>query len=236
VKSILLVWLLMTGLTTAQEEPVTGESSQEVSELLEDLFPLDDSMSVVTDPVLSGAIASMEAGENATAAEELEDILLQAPGHLQALRLLASCYMRLNEPENAIASCVEIASLDSVDATAHVALGYLYQKMGDPDNAELYYSLALERDPVAHHALFGIGWMHLERRNLDAAHDAATRITEIAPEYAPNYILLGRVLTIKGFYKEAALAYRRGFGLVPELRTRYGILLQELSQRHRLSR
>jgi tetratricopeptide (TPR) repeat protein len=144
--------------------------------------------------------------------------------------------MRLNYPENAIAACVEIASLDSVDATAQVTLGYLYQKMGDPDNAELYYSLALERDPDAHHALFGVGWMHLERRNLDAAHDSATRITEVAPEYAPNYILLGRVLTVKGFYKEAARAYRRGFSLEPDLRNRYGILLQELSQRHRLSR
>jgi tetratricopeptide (TPR) repeat protein len=208
----------------------------EVSELLENLFPLDDSLTVLVDPVLNGAITSMEAGENATAAEELEDLLLQTPGHLQALRLLASCYMRLNYPENAIAACVEIASLDSVDATAQVTLGYLYQKMGDPDNAELYYSLALERDPDEHHALFGVGWMHLEQRNLDAAHHAATRITEVAPEYAPNYILLGRVLTIKGFYKEAARAYRQGFSLEPDLRNRYGILLQELSQRHRLSR
>ena len=71
--------------------------------------------------------------------------------------MLASCYMRLNDPENAIAACVEIASQDSVDASVQVTLGYLYQKMGDPDNAELYYSLALERDPDAHHALFGVG-------------------------------------------------------------------------------
>jgi tetratricopeptide (TPR) repeat protein len=230
VKIIGFAFLLLVGTVVSQEEP-----TKEVSEFLEDLFPVGDFLGVLVDPVLSGAISSMEAGEDATAAGELEDILLQAPGHLQALRLLASCYLRLGDSENAIASCVEIAGVDSLDATAQVALGYLYQKMGDIDNAELYYSLALERDPEAYHALFGIGWMHLERRNLDAAHDAATRITEIAPEYAPNYILLGRVLTIKGFYKEAARAYRRGFGLEPGLRDRYGILLQELSQRHRLS-
>lgn len=224
------VFLLLTGLTASQDQP------QEVSEFLEDLFESGDSLQVVVDPALAGAITSMEAGENETAAVELEDIILQSPGHLQALRLLASCYLRLGDFENAIASCVEISGLDSLDASAQITLGYLYQKSGDRDNAELYYSLALERDPNAYHALFGVGWIHLARRNLDGAHDAATRITEIAPEYAPNYVLLGRVLTTKGFYKEAARAYRRGFGLSPALRSRYGILLQELSIRHRLSR
>jgi tetratricopeptide (TPR) repeat protein len=218
---------------------VTTVSAQEPFDdttVFADDFLLSDSLVVVVDPILLGAITSLEAGETATAAAELEDIIVQSPGHTQALRLLATCYLRLDDYENAIASCVELAGLDTLDTSAQIGLGYLYQKMGDPDNAELYYSLALERNPNAYHALFGIGWLHLERRNLEGAHDAATRITEIAPEYAANYILLGRVLTVKGFYKEAARAYRRSFDLEPKLRDRYGILLQELSIRHRLGR
>lgn len=216
--------------------PAHGQDSTAVSTLLDSLFEAPDSLIVVVDPVLDGAIASMEAGDNEAAAAELEDVLIGAPGHLQALRLLASCHIRLENWEAASAACLQIAGLDSADVSAQVALGYLYQRSGDQDNAELYYGLALERDPDAHHAIFGKGWIHLARRELEAAHDAATQITEIAPDYAPNYILLGRVLTIKGFYKEAARAFRRAFDLDPSLRNRYGILLQELTIRHRLGR
>ena len=203
---------------------------------LDTLLADPDSTVLVIDPILTGAIASMEAGDTEAAAAELTDILVQSPEHLQALRLQASCYLRLKDWENAIASCLQISSIDSLDTTAQTTLGYLYQEIGNADNAELYYGLVVDRDPEAYLAHFGLGWIRLERRNLDAAHEAATRITEIAPGFAPNYVLLGRVLTIKGFYKEAARAYRYGFELDPGLRSRYGILLQELNLRHRLER
>ena len=229
--------VLLGLLLAAQFGPAQAqESVGDLTSILDSFGVQDDSTLVVVDPILLGAIASMEAGDNEAAAAELEDIVFGAPDHLQALRLQASCYIRLRDIEGAIATCLQIAGLDSLDTTAEIALGYLYEKAGDPDNAELYYSLALEKEPEAYHAIFGLGWIQMERRDLDAAHDAATRITEIAPDYAPNYVLLGRVLTVKGFYKEAARAFRRGFGLDLSLRNRYGILLQELGQRHQLSR
>jgi tetratricopeptide (TPR) repeat protein len=203
---------------------------------LDTLLAESDSVGLVVDPALEGAILSMESGETEAAVAELHDIVLQSPDHLQALRLQVSCYLRLRDYENAIASCLQISALDSLDTTAHTTLAFLYQALGNGDNAELYYSLVLDKDPDAYLAMFGLGWIHLDRRNFDAAHEAATRITEIAPDYAPNYVLLGRVLTVKGFYKEAARAYRRGFNLDSALRIRYGILLQELTIRHRLSR
>ena len=212
------------------------EQPEPISDILDSLFLEGDSLVVTLDPALAGAILSMEIGDNEAAAAELEDIIFQSPGHLQALRLQASCYIRLQNVESAIATCLQITAHDSLDTTAQTTLGYLYQRAGDADNAELYYSLAIEKSPDAYQAIFGLGWIQLDRQNLDAAHDAATRITEIAPDYAPNYILLGRVLTVKGFYKEAARAFRRGFGLDASLRNRYGILLQELTIRHRLSR
>lgn len=230
---MILACLCLIGAVT----PATGqEGADDLSGFLDTLLSESDSLVLVVDPILEGAIASMEAGETEAAAAELQDIVLQSPDHLQALRLQASCYLRLRDWESAITTCLQISALDSLDATAQTTLGYLYQASGNSDNAELYYTLVLDKDPDAHLAMFGLGWIHLERRNLDAAHDVATRITEIAPDYAPNYVLLGRVLTVKGFYKEAARAYRRAFDLQPGLRTRYGILLQELNLRHRLDR
>ena len=235
----MIIWVLtlcvcVSGALHAQEAEPSAES--EISEFLETFLEEADTAATVVDPILSGAIASMEAGDNESAATELEDIILGAPGHLQALRLQVSCYLRLQDVERAITSCLQIAALDSLDTTAHTTLGYLHYASGNADNAELYFQLVLDDNPDAHLALSGLGWIYVDRRNMDAAHDVATRITEIAPEYAPNYVLLGRVLTVKGFYKEAARAYRRAFRLDASLRTQYGILLQELGQRHRLDR
>ena len=215
--------------------PAGAQQETDLSSFLDTLLSVDpDSSILVLDPMLEGAVASMEAGDAEGAAAELQDIVLRKPNHLQALRLQASCYLRLKDVENAIATCLQISALDSLDTSAQVTLGYLYQASGNANNAELYYQLVLDKDPDAYLALFGLGWIQLDRKNLDDAHEAATRITEIAPEYAPNYVLLGRVLTVKGFYKEAARAYRHGFSLDPSLRARYGVLLQELTIRHRL--
>ena len=222
------------GAATAQEPDLAP--TEEISGFLDTLLADSDSTALIVDPILEGAILSMESGDNEAAAAELNDIILQAPDHLQALRLQASCYIRLRDWEGAIAACLQISALDSLDTTGQTTLAFLYQALGNGDNAELYYSLVLDKAPQAYLAIYGLGWIHMERRNLDAAHDAATRITEIAPDYAPNYILLGRVLTVKGFYKEAARAYGRGFDLDSSLRNRYGILLQELTIRHRLGR
>ena len=230
---MLFAWLVaiaipITSFAQVQEEDIAG--------FLDTLLAGSDSLALVVDPILQGAIASMEAGDNEAAAAELLDIVLQAPDHLQAHRLQASCYLRLKDWEGAINSCLQISALDSLDTSAQTTLGYLYQATGNSDNAELYYSLVLAKNPDDYLSLFGMGWIHLKRRSLDAAHEAATRITEIAPDYAPNYVLLGRVLTVKGFYKEAARAYGRGFSLDQSLRRQYGILEQELTIRHRLGR
>jgi tetratricopeptide (TPR) repeat protein len=234
----LLIATLMIGIVGvgAQDVPRDPVAETDFVDIFELILGEEDSLISIVDPVLSGAITSMEAGNNEGAVAELEDIILQTPGHIQALRLQTSCYIRLKNHEAAIGACLQIAAQDSFDTSAYVALGYLYQASADLDNAELYYSLALDKDPTLYRALFGLGWINLDRRNLDAAHEASTRITELAPDYAPNYVLLGRVLTVKGFYKEAARAFRRGFSLDPSLRARYGILLQELTIRYRLGR
>ena len=176
----------------------------------------------------------MESGDYAGAAAELHDIVLQDSSNVQAMRLLASAFSRLEAYVQTIEVCERIAALDTVDAGVVVALGFYNQKLGDFDSAEIHYRQALERDPNAIQAYQGLGWIHLQRRQLEQAFQMGTRTTELAPDYAPNYILMGRVLTAQGFYKNAADAYRKAFALRPDLRDRYGILLQEIAIRHKL--
>ena len=220
------LWLMGGTLVNAQPAPEP--------EGLLDMAVVDSAWTTVPEE-LRGAVGAMETGDYAGAAAELHDLVLRDSSNVQAMRLLASAFAHLEAYVQTIEICERIAALDTVDAGVMVALGFYNQKLGDFDSAEVYYRRALDREPRTVQGYQGLGWIHLQRRQLEQAHQMGTRSAELAPDYAPNYILMGRVLTAQGFYKSAADAYRKAFTLRPDLRDRYGILLQEISIRHKLT-
>ena len=196
----------------------------------------ESSDSIVLDPALKSVVDSLETGNPGGAAIALRDILEQKPAHTQALRLLISAYLRMEDFDRAIDACQQLAVNDSTDAGVLVALGYLYQRIGDMILAEQYYQQGLALNPDVIAAYQGLGWIYLKTGRLEQALDMASETTERRPHYALNYILMGRALTAQGFFEDAAIAYNRAFALQHDLREQYGILLQELGLRHRLRR
>ena len=195
-----------------------------------------DSSGVVIGPELQAPIAAMETGDYLAAVLELREIVRRDSTHISALRLMASAYHHLDDYVQAIDACRRLVALDSADAHAEVALGFYHQKLGDFEGAELQYRQAVMKDAGAILAYQGLGWIYLQRGQFEKALDMVTETTERVPNYAPNYVLMGRVLTVQGVFEDAAVAYNRAFALQADLRDRYGILLQELGLRHRLNR
>lgn len=217
--------------------PVLGQPAG-VAPLFDDPLAPGDSagVEVPLPPELLGPVEAMEAGDYVAAVAELQGIVLQDSTHVQALRLLASALIRLDAHIQAAQVCRRIAAEDSSDAGVVATLGFLHQKQGAFDAAEQYYRQALQMDAGLVQAYQGLGWIYLQRRQLQQAMEMVTRTAERAPDYAANYILMGRVLTAQGFFENAKQAYERAFALNPGLREQYGILLQELVLRHRLIR
>ena len=200
----------------------------------QEVFESSDSM--ILDPALKSAVDSLEVGNTGGAAVALRDILEKNSAHTQALRLLISAYLRMEDFDRAIDACQLLAVQDSTDASALVTLGYLYQQIGDIILSEQYYQQGLALDPDVIAAYQGLGWIYLKTGRLEQALDMASETTERMPHHALNYILMGRALTAQGFFQDAAIAYNRAFALQNDLREQYGILLQELGLRHRLRR
>ena len=224
---IIVVMLVGAEISNAQEMFESSESMVVVS---------DDSMAVILDPTLKSVVDSLEAGNPGAAAVALRDILEQNPVHTQALRLLISAYLRMEDFDRAIDAGQQLAVQDSADASALVTLGYLYQQIGDIILSEQYYQQGLALNPDVIAAYQGLGWIYLKKGQLERALDMASETAERRPHYALNYILMGRALTAQGFFEDAAIAYNRAFALQNDLREQYGILLQELGLRHRLKR
>ncbi|MCY3869271.1 MAG: tetratricopeptide repeat protein [Gemmatimonadetes bacterium] len=224
---IIFVMLLSAETSSAQERFESSDPMVVIS---------DDSIAVILDPALKSAVDSLETGKPGGAAVALRDILEKNSAHTQALRLLVSAYLRMEDFDRAIDACQLLAVQDSTDASALVALGYLYQRIGDIILSEQYYQQGLALDPDIIAAYQGLGWIYLKTGQLERALDMASETTERMPHYALNYILMGRALTAQGFFEDAAIAYNRAFALQNDLREQYGILLQELGLRHRLKR
>ena len=214
--------------------PVMSVAQTDV-EVIESVEP-DSLLTESIPPELEGAVASMAEGDFAAAAVELGSLVVQDTANVPAMRLLASAYARLEAYSQAAQVASRVAALDSADAGVRLALGYYHQKQGDVQLAEMYYSQAVELDPGLIQGYQGLGWIYLQRQELERALSMVTRTTERAPDYAPNYLLMGRALTAQGFYENAMRAYERAFVLRPDLRERYGILLQELAIRHEIGR
>ena len=198
------------------------------------LYVAADSVMTLLAPELHDAAAAMEAGDYPLAAAKLKALARDDTANVGALRMLASAYLRQEAYAPAVPVCERIAALDSTDAGIRVALGFLRGKLGNADRSRESYREALAVDDATIHAYQGLGWIHLQRRELQEAMNMVAKSTELAPEYAPNYVLMGRVLTAQGFYKDAREAFQTAFRLDPGLREQYGILLQELVLRHGL--
>ncbi len=210
------------------------ESNPVVPALEDSLYIAADSVATLLAPELHVAAAAMEAGDYSLAAAKLEALARRDTSNVGVLRVLASAYLRQEAYASAVPVCERIAVLDSTDSGVRVALGFLHGKMGDADRSMAAYRDAIDVNAETIQAYQGLGWIHLHRRELQEAMNMIAKSTELAPEYAPNYVLMGRVLTAQGFYENARQAFQTAFRLEPGLREQYGILLQELVLRHGL--
>jgi len=136
---IIFVMLLSAETSSAQERFESSDPMVVIS---------DDSIAVILDPALKSAVDSLETGKPGGAAVALRDILEKNSAHTQALRLLISAYLRMEDFDRAIDACQLLAVQDSTDASALVALGYLYQRIGDIILSEQYYQQGLPWIPI----------------------------------------------------------------------------------------
>ncbi len=232
-----VVLLVMAAAMIARVLTASVPAAAQDEDLLGDALGSVDSLEVApVPPELEGAFVSLSEGDYASAAVELGALVAVDTANTGAMRLLASAYAKLEAYTQAIQVCRMLAAIDSADAGVRAALGHFHQRQGDFQLAEMYYRQALELDKDLLQAYQGLGWIYLQRKELERTLEMVTRTTERAPDYGPNYILMGRALTAQGFYESAMRAYERAFLLSPELRERYGILLQELAIRHELGR
>jgi serine/threonine-protein kinase len=142
-----------------------------------------------------------------------------AAAHAGKCRVFVEGYTEVDDPsyiDNAKSSCATALALNPNLDIVHIALGDLYQSIGQYGEAESEYQAALAIDPFSAESYAGLGHVYMRQKRFDEAESNLRRAVDIHPGNTHTYIMLGFFLYQTGRYKEAAEQYRYVVALEPE--------------------
>jgi tetratricopeptide (TPR) repeat protein len=126
------------------------------------------------------------------------------PGNNEALYLLAGAHLALLHYKQARALVAEFCARVPNYATAHYALGWIDEKLGQDGLAQSEFQACLKLEPSFQGAITELGEMALHSNRLDEAEGRFRRVLALNPGNAKVAVGLGDVLRKRG-YIEAAL-------------------------------
>lgn len=143
--------------------------------------------------------------EHTKALEELLKVKKAAPKNADVDNLLGLAYYGMKEYAKALESYQSALKTDSTrtDVRNNLGLTYLAQKNYDKALEEFNTCLKDLVYPKKQLPLSNLGLTYLEMGEYDKALSALTRATEVAPEYAKSYQLIGQVHLARNQCREA---------------------------------
>lgn len=168
---------------------------------------------------LISAIALQQAGEHARAAALCRIVLEHTPDDGNALHLLGSNLLALEEYGEAARVLERVTAIDPASGEAHYSLGLAKKAQGDLPGALASFRAAMEASPHRAEACVAAGTMLLEQSRLDEAQELFREAIARRPRFAEAHYSLGVVLaSLQRFpeaieYHHSALEIDPRFGL-----------------------
>lgn len=135
------------------------------------------------------ALSKLSTGKPAEAVTDLEAILAEDPGFVQADIMLALAHLAQKQTEAALAAAGELVRKHPDDALPHNVLGYVLESSGDKAAARQAYEAALGKDAAFHPARINLARLAIQAGDLAAGKEQLDAIVEREP-YQP-FALLG---------------------------------------------
>ncbi len=113
------------------------------------------------------------------------------------------------EYDEAIKVFTKVIELDPAFGKAYQARAIAYLRTGDNTKALEDIAMAIEAEPENHRFHYHKGAIHLKNEELDEAVEALSRAIDIAPDYAPAYLLRSEVFDKLGEEEAAAADFNK---------------------------
>ena len=161
----------------------------------------------------------LAAGDLAGARREAEAILAgagDAPDHVAAHLVLATCFDRAHDIKNAAAHARAAVARAPEDPVAHYVYGELQEQDGDKQGALASVRRALELNPKFVQAQHYLGILLGESGDTEGAAAAFEQTVRLDPAHARGWNNLGNTLRTQDRLDEAEAAFERAVALKPD--------------------
>jgi tetratricopeptide (TPR) repeat protein len=149
------------------------------------------------------------------ALKEFREILQKDPNSAAAHMLIGEALDGLGKTPEAIAEFQAAAQASANEPNVYFALGYLYWKSNQFDQAEQAFQHQLSLDPANAEALAYLGDIEMKRSNPDKALSYLHQAVHTNKDIRIAYLDLGAILTEQKEYKDALAALQRAIDLDP---------------------
>jgi len=163
-----------------------------------------------------GAALLME-GENSRALQELQKAQEMDPKNADIENFLGLAYYGMQEYDRAIASYNRALELNPKRSDVHNNLGLVHLAQRNYEQALSEFNACLQDLTYQKKQLplSNIGLTYMEMGEYDKALAALTRATEVAPNYAKSYQLIGRIHQMQNNCREAVDYFNNAAKLDP---------------------
>lgn len=176
---------------------------------------LKDRLAAPTAIELKQALRLFDAGLFDDTILYLNEIIIKYTHHAFAYKLIAACYVKKEDYEQAIVFAQQSLNIFSEDAESNNVLGFSFYKLGNYDAADIFLSKANALNPDNTKVLFNLVSLYIDTAKWDKAKKALDNIIVITPESAEAYKNLGNICFFQRCYDEAFTYYQRAIELDP---------------------
>ncbi|MEP7042253.1 MAG: sulfotransferase [Dokdonella sp.] len=166
--------------------------------------------------LMQQALIQINRNAPASAATLLTQVLVLAPTHPEALRLLALVRYRSGAQREAVGLLRRALETWPDDAVVLSTLGGLLGNFGETEEALALLRHACDADPNLAAAWFNLGRLLNAQAEVEGARDALQRTLELADDHLPARVLHASVLAALGDTAAAAAQYRRAISIQPD--------------------
>ncbi len=169
-------------------------------------------------------------GRSAEAVDIYQQLLLNQPGHPDALYQWATTLKEQGQPDQAVQIFRQLLERQPDHAEGLTGLGALLAGRGQLDAAMPLLERAVQVRPESAQARHNLGVGHGLTGRPDLARAELEESLRLRPEYPEAWFNLGNILGVLGVSKESEASYRRALALRPDhtgALTNLGLLLQK---------
>jgi tetratricopeptide (TPR) repeat protein len=172
-------------------------------------------------------------GEYTKALEYFKDAATENPEQASAWYGLGSCYIGLEQPEQAIDAFKQAIRSSENKAQAYFHIGYYYFSLERHDDALAAYEQALSIDPDFGPAYHGLGLLYSAMGRLQDEQEAFAQVIRLQPDRAASHFNIGLTYGKMGRYQDAIAAHQRALAIDPGLAPAHyniGVMYGQLRQ------